>query len=522
MTEKDNSSVTGGDPEKIGAESVTGSDDTVSSPWGADTSVADTIAAESGDDSLIGGDGTDRTEDVVREENSDDDTGRPADSTDKSGGGSRFLVTLILIALIGVGLYATYPVWRQHAVPYAEKLVVTLPPVETAANTTAEKTPETTAAKLESSAPAVPDTTKSAPADPAPAKPADVAKPASEPAPTTAVSDDGTAALNKRLDAMAAEIAALKATPAPATAPNENLAGLQARIDDTQRTLSTFGDELAILRENLGGDSDGSGIGPLAAELSSKLADMGTRLEALETKTPADAVSPEDLAKLSGTVSELSGRLDQALKDEGAARATLSARIDGIEAELAKLGTAIADTRSDSEQAGAFLIATNQLALASSRSGGFAAELEAVAVAGGDAGGDAKAAIETLRPLSGGVPSRTILRDSYPAVATDIMDAGLVGSDDSFVGAALRNVAALVSVRRTTTTGGDSLDELVTSAENAVRAGDLQAAVDTLSRLEGDPAQAVAGWLADAKARLAVDQAVSVLQSAAIANISGG
>jgi uroporphyrinogen-III synthase len=520
MTEKDNSSVTGDDPDKIGAESVTGSDDTVSSPWGSNTVASDTVAAESGDDSLIGGDGNDQVDDVVREDSSDD-VDRPAAAAKKSGGGSRFLVTLILIALIGVGLYTTYPVWRQHAIPYAQTLGVTLPPVGTAPS----NTPEETAAKPDASAPSVPDSTKPAVADPTPTAPAEVpeaAKSASEPTSTPASPTDDIEVLNRRLDAMAEEIATLKAAPTPVSGSDGDVAGLQARIDDTQRTLSTFGDELAILRDNLGGDTDGSGIGPLAAELSGKLADMGARLEALEIATPESTVSPEDFAKLSDTVSDLSGRLDQALKDEGAARATLSAKLDGIEAELAKLGTAIADTRSDSEQAGAFLIAANQLALASSRSGGFSAELEAAALASADAGGDAAAAIDTLKPLSGGVPSRTVLRDTYPAAAAEILDAGLVGSNDSFVGAALRNVAALVSVRRTTTTGGDSLDELVTSAENAVRAGDLQAAVDTLSRLEGDPAQAAAGWLADAKARLAVDQAVSVLQAAAIANISGG
>lgn len=523
MTEKDNSSVTGADPDKIDAESATGADDSGSGPWGADT-----VAAESGDDSLIGGDGNDRTEDVVREDSSDADTTRPTATTVKSSGGGRFLVTLILIALIGVGLYATYPVWRQHALPYAEQVGVTLPPVETAA----DKAPEQAAAASDTAAPAVPDSAQATQATPTATRDAEVAAPAPkaepEPAPeptAPAASDSDIDALTERLDTMAQDIAALKAAPASAAPDGDvtgQVTGLQAQIDDTQRTLSTFGDELAILRDNLGGDSDGNGIGPLAAELSSKLADMGTRLEALETKTPARAVSPEDFAELSGTVSELSGRLDRALQEEAAARGTLSAKLDGIKAEVGKLSTAIADTRSDSEQAGAFLIAANQLALASSRSGGFSAELEAAAVAGGDAGADVASALDTLKTFSGGVPSRTVLRDTYPRVATDILDADLVGINEGFVGAALRNVAALVSVRRTTSTGGDSLDELVTSAENAVRAGDLQAAVDTLSRLEGVPAQAAARWLADAKDRLAVDQAVGVLQSAAIANISGG
>jgi uroporphyrinogen-III synthase len=521
MTEKDNSSVTGADPDKIetDAESVTGAAKS-SGPWSSDrVSAGDTVAADSGDDSLIGGDGNDRVDEIAQDDSADDDTA-PRATPAKSGGGSRFLITVILIALIGVGVYTTYPVWRPFAVPYAEQFGLILPEIE--ATEASVSAPEQTASTPATAAPSVPDSTASTSAQPTPPKVTETPTPAPKPAAT----QDELAKVTARLDDLTQEMAALKAAPAPVASPDPAMAGrlsdLESEIAEIKSTLSTFGDELAILRDNLGGESESNGIGPLAADLSAKLADMGARLQTLETTTPTQAVSPEELAKLSGSVSELSGRLDQVVEDEGAARAALSSKLDGIEVELTKLGTAISNTRSDSEQAGAFLIAANQLALASSRSGGFSAELEAAAVSGSDIGSNTAPAIETLKALSGGVPSRTVLRDRYPSVATAIMDAGLVGSSDSFLGAALRNVAALVSVRRTTTTGGDSLDELVTSAENAIRAGDLQAAVDTLSRLEGDPAAAAADWLAAAQSRLAVDQAVGVLQSAAIANISGG
>jgi len=62
---------------------------------------------------------------------------------------------------------------------------------------------------------------------------------------------------------------------------------------------------------------------------------------------------------------------------------------------------------------------------------------------------------------------------------------------------------------------GDSVDARVARAEASLNDGDLAAAVTELDQLEGEPAQAAADWLAQAKARLAAEQAVTQLRTQA-------
>jgi hypothetical protein len=489
-----------------------GASDADAGPWGAsdtapDSVENDSLAGSEGADSLTGG----SADDVVSEPLSSTDADRePAQQPAAKSGGGGFLITVIIVALVGVGLYTTYPVWRPHAVPYAEQFGIALPEIP------GEEVASAASAPAQESAQAPEQTAQQAPS-PAPA-----------PAPAPAVDAAEVDALTARLDALAEQVETLTAAQTTA-APVADTSGLEAEIEtlaatvtDTRSTLSTFGDELAILRDNLGSADGGEGIGPFAAELSKKLQGFEDKITALEAAQTAPGVTPEDLAAVTASVGALSTRLDEAFKAADTAREALSARMDAVDGVLEDLKAAVATTRSRSEQAGAFLIASNQLALAGSRSGAFAAELDAVAAVGGSASEEVGDAVSRLRPLSSGVPSRAVLRDRFAQVASDILDASRVGSGEDMVGAALRNVASLVTVRRTTTSDGDSLDSLVTGAENAVRAGDLQAAVDALSSLEGDTASAAAGWLSDARDRLAVDQAVGVLQSAAIANLAGG
>ena len=62
----------------------------------------------------------------------------------------------------------------------------------------------------------------------------------------------------------------------------------------------------------------------------------------------------------------------------------------------------------------------------------------------------------------------------------------------------------------------------VARAEVRLSQGDLAAAVTELEGLKG-PAAATAGpWLADARARLAVDQVLSALQAAAVTRLGAG
>jgi hypothetical protein len=66
---------------------------------------------------------------------------------------------------------------------------------------------------------------------------------------------------------------------------------------------------------------------------------------------------------------------------------------------------------------------------------------------------------------------------------------------------------------------GDDAGARVARAEVRLAEGALAAAVAELEGLSGAPATAAAGWLDDARARLAADQAVAALQAAAVTRL---
>jgi hypothetical protein len=81
-------------------------------------------------------------------------------------------------------------------------------------------------------------------------------------------------------------------------------------------------------------------------------------------------------------------------------------------------------------------------------------------------------------------------------------------------------MAALVTVRRTDVADGPSVDAILVRAETALDAGDLSGALSALEELSGPPADRAADWIAAAKARLTVDDAVSKLRGAALSSVA--
>jgi len=546
-----------------GADSITaatGADaDTLSSgrnagPWGTSALGSDSAATADADDTLAGGEGADTLagasgtdtvpeadtlagSDPVSDDHNSDPTPSAAKPAKKKSGGGGFLVFVILVGLVAVGLYMTYPHWRGLAEPYAAQIGVELPAVEMAGSTA----PTTDSGSAASS------TTTAGSQEPASPEPTG-AEPASDPAPepnsipeTESASAASVTALEDRLAALEAEVAELKQAPPPAVpaAAGPDQAAIAQMIDEatkplkealnqTSRKLAAVSDEVAIIREVLGqgdgaanGGEDGDGVGPLAAALSEKVQTLTEKVAELESSEPDPVITPSQLQSVADQVTTLTTAFDTKVAEAASARSELADRMDKLDAALSDMNASLATIRSQSEKDGAFLLAANQLALEAARSGAFQAALNAVKAVEPTDSEAVTAAISAIEPLTGGVPSRTALRDRFSTVSARILDAAVVGSGDGVVDRALQNIASLVTVRRTTTDGGDSIDGLVASAESALRAGDLQAAVDTLSGLDGAPAEAAAAWLQAAGDRLALDQAVSTIQSAAIAGLSG-
>lgn len=467
------------------------SDAAPASPWSSASSASGATSA-----------GETSTDASAANETPDPAPVRPA----KSGGGiGRLVVFLILVVLIAGAGYATYPQWRDDAQPYAEMVGFSLPPVPGAPAEVADGSTDTAPA---APAVSVPDTTQ-------PQESADASEPSRtepSPPPASSVSTTEFEALAERVSAAEAEIERLSAAPAP-SAPSAADPALMDRIDALEGKLTALGDEMAIVREGLGTADDTDGVSEVASSLTDRLADLDARLSALEQRPETPAVSPQDLTGLSD-------RLEAAAQAAREGDAEIAARLDALAAAQADLSERLSQGRDVQEKAGAFLLASNLLAAASSESGGFSAELDAVAAAALDQP-EVATAIATLRDHAGGVPSTADLRSRFPSVAASVIDASIVGADEGVIGTALTRIASLVTLRRTETDDGDAIDAIVNRAEAAANAGDLPAAVEALSALDGDPATVAAPWIAEAQARIAVNGAVRTLQSRALATLSG-
>lgn len=454
----------------------------------------------------------------------------------KSGGGAgRLVVLLILIVLVaGVG-YATYPEWRDEAEPYAQMIGISLPEVpggdngagtETAATrdgaappAPVTSTPDGTQPEPDrgsASEPAASQPTGSAQtAAPQTAAPQTAAPQTAPPQPDSGVTAEAFDALVERVAVAEAEIDRLSSAPAPSGGGAEAAdSGLADRVESLENKLTALNDEMAIVRQGLGNADDTDGVSEAATALTGRLADLDARLSALEEASDAPEVTEQDLTAVSD-------RIDATAQAVGEDNAELTARLDALAAAQQDLSDRLSQGRGVQEKAAAFLLASNLLAASVNESGGFSAELDAVEAAALDQPAVADA-LATLRDHAAGVPSVADLRARFPAVAASVIDASIVGADDGMVGTALTRIAALVTLRRTETDDGDAIDAIVNRAEAAANAGDLPAAVEALSALDGDPAKVATPWVTEAKARIAVNGAVRTLQSRALATLSGG
>lgn len=125
------------------------------------------------------------------------------------------------------------------------------------------------------------------------------------------------------------------------------------------------------------------------------------------------------------------------------------------------------------------------------------------------------AALAALEPHAAGAPSLARLKANFGAALSGALRAGASGDEESWWRRILSRLAALVSVRKTGQEGG-GLDARLARAEAALDADDLEAALAELESIDGAPGAALAPWIGDAKARLAVDGAAAALEATAL------
>jgi uroporphyrinogen-III synthase len=312
--------------------------------------------------------------------------------------------------------------------------------------------------------------------------------------------------------------------PAP-TAPAPVAPATQSRDDVAARGLA---DRLAALERRLAQPApplrdDAPALERRLAEVEARLAD-GQPPRAAAAPTTDDEVARR-LAEVEGRVaalgsSDLSGRLSAAEAALRAENERLAARLADLEKRLAAVQERATQqaSRDGGRRSDASILAMIQLRDAVERGAPYAAELAAFGVlVKGDPGyGEAAAALQA-HAERGVVPRAELTRRFGPAAAAAAR-AALAPDGSDWASRTLARLSSVVTIRRVgDEVAGDKPDAAIARAEAKLRADDLAGAVAALDGLSGPPAAAMAGWLADARAAVAVERALAIVSRRALA-----
>ncbi len=283
-------------------------------------------------------------------------------------------------------------------------------------------------------------------------------------------------------------------------------------------------ERLAKLEQRPAAPAAGAAAGVDQQTLDSAVSQLSARIQELEQRpaAPANGSAEPDprVAQLTERLNQIQQRVD-AVGNEAQAVGQVRQEVDALKQELAAVNQAVESRRDAATAAQALVLAAGQLRSALAAGQPFQQELQAVRAVGSD---DAQIT-QPLDAVAGyaakGVPTQPQLTDRFMAMASDIVRADNQGEGNDWVEQVTGKIATLVTVRRQGGgVVGDGAAAVVARAEAALQAGNLGGAVTELAALKGPAAQVAAPWIADAKARLAANEAAQQLTSRAIGLLS--
>lgn len=270
--------------------------------------------------------------------------------------------------------------------------------------------------------------------------------------------------------------------------------------------------------------------GGSATALDAAVRQLAARIDVLEKRpSGSGAAAP---AQADPRVDELSGRLgglEQKLAAVGGnsqAAQDLRRDLDALKQQVGGVAQAVESRRDATVAAQALVLAAGQLRAALAAGQPFQPELQAVRSLG-IADPEVTKPLDALAPSAAkGIPTQPQLADRFKPLAAEIVRAADRGDGSGWIDQVKGKLATLVTVRRQGGgVVGDSADAVVARAEAALAENNLAKAVEELTVLKGVAADTAAPWLADARARLAANQAGQKLSDRAIALLttaSGG
>lgn len=261
---------------------------------------------------------------------------------------------------------------------------------------------------------------------------------------------------------------------------------------------------------------------PAATAPARPMPDLGPleeRLKALEARQ-GDGEARRALQAVQQVQTELQGlaRSTQQLQGSAAQASTvlrLSERLDAAEASLRQ----ITQRRGEAE---ALLLAVGQLREAVNSARPFDLELRAVRTLGERFKETVKLS-DGIAPFAAkGIATRQELTERFERLAPQVVRASLGPDGAGWWPETVQRLASLISIRRVDgAAAGDAVPAMVTRAESAVKAGQLDRALAELQGLQGRSLETAKPWIDQAQARVAADKALAELSAQTLANLAG-
>jgi len=312
----------------------------------------------------------------------------------------------------------------------------------------------------------------------------------------------------------------------------DRLESVEGQLSDVRRlaeaasgapTMAVATQSLKEINERLARvEQEGGEAGAMLNRLS--------ELEKSDGNVSALANRVEALEKTGGELTEALTRVVELEQAGGDAKAVTEA-LATIDHRLGALEQARQAVKSETRTAGAaaraLVLAVAQLRDTLRRGDAYAADLETLGKLASD-DTEIAAASATLAPhAERGIPTLAILREQFDSLAARIISAARSTPDDTWWQRAANKVSSLVSLRRIGAQEDDgSLEAGIARAEVLMRSGDLKAAVGEVEGVAGklnDAARALTQpWLKIAKARLNAERALTALHVKAVALLVPG
>ena len=340
----------------------------------------------------------------------------------------------------------------------------------------------------------------------------------------------GSAELQQAVDALRAEVDGLSTGQGDGNA--EVLQALNDRLDALEQSGVDGSAPAAEITQALDSLQQAMNrldqlVGSLQTRVSS-IEDQIAQIEAGGGGPTTDELQ-QALASVQAAVDQLQGNLDDVSQAADAAReqavAEASTLVDQAVARLSNQIAAVAGTDDAAAEHQAFLLALGQLGNRLRTADAFADELAALrqVTASSESlsslGGAVDQAFGTLDDAAAaGVPTLAGLRASFDSMRIAVLNARDTAPEDT-LDEVWGEISSMVTVSRVDGAEAGTVDAILAAAEAHLAAGDLAAAVAALEGLaaNGSGYAAAAGpWIADAKQRLVVDQAVESVYQAAL------